>query len=910
MKNIELLNDVRYNYNLNDEFYEKTLKFLKNNNKFDRHERMKLLNDVPLRIRSTVLLSMYQDVIKDFKFFKYGSSSQNFCSQVVYALRPLKALKKEIIIDEFDFVEEVLFVKTGVLSICLGCRFNEEKIMYINKKEHFGDIMLISKQKSQFIVKVSSKIAELFTIKKLDFEEILNSHMTICKKILTVSSYNYTKMLELMYNKMERLKKVKDTEEQIGVTNKDHKDKYFEAVEDKIFDINEQRLFLNELNEHLESEGHINDFIPIFKRNNQRPIFGTTKYKQTDDSISDDNKSKISNNNDRKGSINSISKLEHFKDRSFNDKDDCNVISSPPSIAKVNVNNSMLLSPDKKNNTLFSFSNIKKNSIKNLNKIRPDLNDLNDLYDNNAINLEGENKDKNSFSFNFISPEQKQVLDPLDLPTNSIETKELNNIETKGITSTNKNIHTYIPKSKMTNSLKSLHSKIHSINNKDPYTNNTDDFINVIPSIQILESNASNSNSSLPYKKPSVKNLLYNGNNKINNKSDKLNKSNINKFDRYDKSDKIYNSDNKLLKSDNLQRSEYDVNDVYIKNDLECVNNNEAYDIDNPAILYEKQYFNSTNNNITNGETKHKSIKSNNNNDPNNKFEPESLPLPLQYNRNSNRPESLKSIKSTKSSKPTKSTKSMGTTKDPIRRIESLNTQKSLFSSEKLTDLIPGTTDKKFIRAKSKFNINNSSSTKLENENDITNNQFQSNASSKFAFGTKQSQSNDLLDLSLSSSLNSFDSSRITIKDENDSRPTYNNDNHHETQDIFGVYKRKTTVDKSGKITTSIIETRKTLIKRNTILVENLSDKYIANMKGKSSFDLKSVVINIKNNQLKNEFKLQLGKLIKSAKNLIKSSEKPNVKEMLDKFKDIMQSRKLTEKADDYEESIDSSEEN
>ena len=81
--------------------------------------------------------------------------------------------------------------------------------MNIRRSEHFGDIMLISKQRSQIIVKVGSNQSELLLIKRIDFENIVESYMSICKNILRVSSYNYQKMLQLMQEKINKIKEEK-----------------------------------------------------------------------------------------------------------------------------------------------------------------------------------------------------------------------------------------------------------------------------------------------------------------------------------------------------------------------------------------------------------------------------------------------------------------------------------------------------------------------------------------------------------------------------------------------------------------------------------------------------------------------------------------------------------------------------
>ena len=64
------------------------------------------------------------------------------------------------------------------------------KIMDIRKNEHFGDVHLISEQPSPFTVKVKSRIAQLFLLRKYDATNISKNYANIWRRIHNKSYHN------------------------------------------------------------------------------------------------------------------------------------------------------------------------------------------------------------------------------------------------------------------------------------------------------------------------------------------------------------------------------------------------------------------------------------------------------------------------------------------------------------------------------------------------------------------------------------------------------------------------------------------------------------------------------------------------------------------------------------------------
>ena len=64
------------------------------------------------------------------------------------------------------------------------------KLIDIRTNEHYGDIMMFLNQRSPLGVRVSSRIVELFSLKKTDVIEISMLFPNIWKEIITNSIYN------------------------------------------------------------------------------------------------------------------------------------------------------------------------------------------------------------------------------------------------------------------------------------------------------------------------------------------------------------------------------------------------------------------------------------------------------------------------------------------------------------------------------------------------------------------------------------------------------------------------------------------------------------------------------------------------------------------------------------------------
>ena len=253
-KKLRLLDEIKLNYpQLSEDLYDRISRFLKYKHESEKKDSHIVFDDLPVTLRNTLIYEMYKPMIHSFIFFKNFSNS-DFIVKIILALKPILALKNDILIKDGDFVEDIIFVKKGKLSLELpldmspqkklssvkkpSYLFNQEntirlsrdnslfrlsshlihnlkkkklrhlysiqriqtienhediqhyRILQIRKNEHFGDILMFLNQRSPLILKVKSKKAELFFLNKSDAINISTIYPQYWKRINKKSLFN------------------------------------------------------------------------------------------------------------------------------------------------------------------------------------------------------------------------------------------------------------------------------------------------------------------------------------------------------------------------------------------------------------------------------------------------------------------------------------------------------------------------------------------------------------------------------------------------------------------------------------------------------------------------------------------------------------------------------------------------
>ena len=220
---------------------------------------------LPSNLKKELIFKMYKPMIDNFIFFKHFNN-EDFIMKVLMSFNSIVYYKRYLIINAGDFMEEMYFVNKGKLTIELPLPNplsdqiqqtkmlqtimtiknpsvnNKEqskeiideddhyvKLLDICRNEHYGDIMMFLNQRSPLSVRVSSRIVELFSLKKTDVIEISMLFPNIWKEIITNSIYNMHQINILIkktltffyYNNEYALEKMKKRFECFEIKQKD-----------------------------------------------------------------------------------------------------------------------------------------------------------------------------------------------------------------------------------------------------------------------------------------------------------------------------------------------------------------------------------------------------------------------------------------------------------------------------------------------------------------------------------------------------------------------------------------------------------------------------------------------------------------------------------------------------------------
>ena len=204
-RKLNLLNDIKIKYNITNKLYYKIHRILDFNYEIDNKDKFQLLDYVPSNLRYELIEIMYKKML-NFKFFK--NTNIDFIAKVIVNLKPLKAAFGDIIIKEDEFIDELIFVIKGKISVECFYKNKVIKISEINSGEHFGEINMFLNKKSSFDLVVKSRTAECVILSKDILFEITNEYSDILTNIQTVSMINYT----LFEKKLKKRKKEIDNQ--------------------------------------------------------------------------------------------------------------------------------------------------------------------------------------------------------------------------------------------------------------------------------------------------------------------------------------------------------------------------------------------------------------------------------------------------------------------------------------------------------------------------------------------------------------------------------------------------------------------------------------------------------------------------------------------------------------------------
>jgi len=198
-KNLEILQEIkRHHPNMNKSIYNDVLRNLHNEQLYEKKDKHILLDCLPYSLKNKLIMEMFKPIINYFVLFKDIDNS-DFIVKVVTSLKPLVSIKGDILIQEGDFIKEIIFVKNGIISlnISIDLEHPENSLKKYLYHERIGNLSL-------------SFINSLFNINKKESKKkkIISLDQSL-RSILTGNLENMESSISINENKEIRMDDIK-----------------------------------------------------------------------------------------------------------------------------------------------------------------------------------------------------------------------------------------------------------------------------------------------------------------------------------------------------------------------------------------------------------------------------------------------------------------------------------------------------------------------------------------------------------------------------------------------------------------------------------------------------------------------------------------------------------------------------
>ena len=204
-KKLSILDEIkRNNPNLPDDLYDRILRHLKFKNFYDKKLKNIIFDCLPVGLKNNLISEMYKPIIKNFIFFK-NFQNTDFIVRVILAFKPIIAYKNDILVNEGDMIEDIMFVKKGVLALELVINMdnpqeniNKYKVENINSNLESNRNSIITQEKS-------NNLGNLLNInKETDFN--INNFNKSSSNLENDYFMKYTNSLNKIFSQKEKEK--------------------------------------------------------------------------------------------------------------------------------------------------------------------------------------------------------------------------------------------------------------------------------------------------------------------------------------------------------------------------------------------------------------------------------------------------------------------------------------------------------------------------------------------------------------------------------------------------------------------------------------------------------------------------------------------------------------------------------
>ena len=84
------------------------------------------MESLPSSLQNNLIIEIYKPIIQNFQFFKSFENS-DFFVKIVTSMEPILSMKDDILIQEGDIIEDIIFIKNGVLTLEIIIDLSEPK---------------------------------------------------------------------------------------------------------------------------------------------------------------------------------------------------------------------------------------------------------------------------------------------------------------------------------------------------------------------------------------------------------------------------------------------------------------------------------------------------------------------------------------------------------------------------------------------------------------------------------------------------------------------------------------------------------------------------------------------------------------------------------------------------------------
>ena len=117
VKNCAILEEIKLtNPKLPEELYDKISRYLKYKHDKNQLDKNIIIDCLPVNLSNILIYEMYRPIIDNFVFFK-NFDNIDFIVKVILNFKPILAMRNDVLIQEGDFVEDIIFIKKGKLSL-------------------------------------------------------------------------------------------------------------------------------------------------------------------------------------------------------------------------------------------------------------------------------------------------------------------------------------------------------------------------------------------------------------------------------------------------------------------------------------------------------------------------------------------------------------------------------------------------------------------------------------------------------------------------------------------------------------------------------------------------------------------------------------------------------------------------